>query len=374
MQTIKCKHCGKQIEITEALLHEVREEVGKEKDEEYKKELEKVKEEAVKKAKKELEEKQGLELEDLKKQNAEQQQKLNMFREEELKLREEKRKLEEKAKDIDLEVQRKLDSEKGKLEDKIIKEEQEKNHFKEKEKDKAIEDLRKALEEAQRKATQTSQQLQGEVLELDLEEEIKKIFIHDEVLPIEKGVRGGDILQKVKNSFGQSAGSILWETKRAKWSPSWLAKLREDTRKVGASVSVLVCETLPDSIKNFGFVDGVVVTDYPSALALVGILRRGILQVAVAKSATVNKDQKLEDLYRYLQSDSFRHRFESYVEGVVSLQQDLETEKRSTQRLWKKREIQIQKTLENISNMYGELQGIMGKSLPEIKMLEVSQD
>ncbi|MBI2611205.1 DUF2130 domain-containing protein [Candidatus Gottesmanbacteria bacterium] len=369
-QTIRCKHCGKEIEITEALLHEVREEILSEVNRKHQKDIENI----SLKLKREIEEKQGLELTDLKKQLAEQEEKLESFRREELKLREEKRKLEEKEKELALEVERKIDEERKKIEQKILKEEEEKHRFKDKEKEKVIEDLQKALEEAQRKATQTSQQLQGEVLELDLEGELKQAFLHDEIIPIEKGERGGDILQKVKNSFGKTAGGILWETKRAKWSPSWLSKLREDTRKAGATIAVLVSEMLPETIKTFGFIDGVVVTNYSCALGLASILRRGILQVAVAKSTAQNKDQKLEDLYRYLQSDSFRHRFEAYVEGIVSMQQDLETEKRSTQRLWKKREIQIQKTLENIANMYGELQGIMGKSLPEIKLLDTASN
>ncbi|MBI4067374.1 DUF2130 domain-containing protein [Candidatus Gottesmanbacteria bacterium] len=362
------------MEISEALLHEVREEVIKEKDEQHKREIEKLRQQTEERIRKEIEEKQTLELADLKKQNKEQQERLDIFREKELKLLQEKRTLEEKAKEIDLEIQRKLDAERKKIEEKVFKELDEKHRFKDKENDKVIQDLKKALEDAQRKASQTSQQLQGEVLELDLEMQLRGMFLHDEIIPVAKGERGGDIIQKVKNSFGQVAGSILWETKRAKWSPSWLPKLREDTRKAGATTAVLVCEALPDSLKNFGYIDGVVISNYSSVLALAGILRRGILQVAVAKSTAANKDQKLEDLYRYLQSDAFRHSFESYVEGVVLLQQDLETEKRSMQRIWKKREVQIQKTLENIANMYGELQGIMGKSLPEIKLLDISSD
>ncbi len=252
----------------------------------------------------------------------------------------------------------------------MVRQEAEKHLFKEKEKDKQIDDLRKALDEAQRKASTTgSQQLQGEVMEVDLEEKLIKNFPTDLIDPVAKGVKGGDILQTVRNSSGKIAGSILWETKRANWAPSWLPKLREDSRKVGASASILVSEVMPKDIKNFGFVDGILVTSYSYAIPLAVMIRRSIMQVAAAKSSVANKDEKLERLYGYLQSDTFRHRFEAYAESIVEMQQDLDTEKRSTQRSFKKREMQIVRALENISDVWGELQGIMGSALQEIKIL-----
>ena len=67
----------------------------------------------------------------------------------------------------------------------------------------------------------------------------------------------------------------------------------------------------------------------------------------------------------------FRHHIEALVESSVADQQDLETEKRSMQRVWKKREMQIQRTIDSLSNMYGELQSMMGSSLPDIKSLSL---
>lgn len=364
MNTIICKHCGKEFELSEALLHQVKESAKQEFDTQHKKDIEKIRIETEEKAKLEFEEKNKKEVESLKKQNEE-------FRNQEMKLRHEKQQLEESRKQLEIETARKLDEERKKIEEKTVKEYEEQQRFKDKEKETQIENLKRMLEEANRKASGVSQQVQGEVLEVDLEEQLIQSFPTDSIEPVAKGARGGDIVHVVKNSMGKIAGSILWETKRAKWTPAWLAKLREDTRKVGASSSILVSEDLPKEITNFGFVDGVLVTTYPYAISLAVLVRRGLMQTAAAKSAAESKDETLEMVYQYLQSDSFRHRIEGYVESISTMRIDLDSEKRSMERIWKRREMQIVKAESSISKLAGELEGIMGSSFPTIKSLRL---
>lgn len=349
---IRCIYCGKDVEISEAIRHEIEDNIKQSVTEEVSK-------------------KNSLELQDLKKQLDEQKKKNDEFRQQELELREEKRKIEEEKKDLKLEIERKLDEERKKIEEKVIASEEEKQRLKSKEKDEQIDNLKRMLEEANRKASQASQQIQGEVLEVDLEEKLRQNFPSDDINGVAKGARGADIVQIVRNNFGKVSGKILWETKRAAWSPSWLPKLREDTRKEAASISVLITEELPKEIKTFGVVDGVLISAYSYALPLAFILRRQLNAIFQAKQTVENKDEKLERMYNYLQSDMFRHHIEAFVESAVADQQDLETEKRSMQRVWKKREMQIQRTIENLTNMYGELQGIMGKTLPDIRHLSL---
>lgn len=364
MNKIPCPHCGKSVEISEILKHQIEEEVKKDVAAKNKIDLEKVK--------KDLEEKQSFEMEELKKEIEKKNQKLDEFREQEIKLREEKREIEEKRKDLALEVERKIDEERKKIEEKVLKEEDERHRLKEKEKDKIIEDLKIALDDAKRKASQSSQQLQGEVLELDLEEQLKGIFINDEFLPIPKGIEGADIWQKVKNKHGQGAGSILWEIKRTKsWSKGWLPKLREDARKVNASTCIIISDVLPNEIKYYDRQEGVWICSYSHAVVLAKVLRDSILQIAIAKSSASHKDEKLQEIYAYITSEAFRHKIESHFESVAVLRDDLEMEKRSMERIWKKREVQIQRLDRSMSQMFGEIQGITGPSLASIKSLEL---
>lgn len=369
MNTIVCKHCGKEFELSEAVIHQYKEKLEKEISKTKEEEIAKARAETEEKVKKELSEKQSEEFVVLKNQLDEKEKKMQQFRDQEIKLREEKRNLEDEKKQMALEIERKMDEERKKLEEKILKEEEERYRLKDKEKETQIENLKRMLDEAQRKASGVSQQVQGEVLEVDLEEQLVRAFPTDAIEPVAKGAKGGDIVQVVRNSMGKTAGSILWETKRAKWTPSWLPKLREDTRKVGATSSILVSEDLPKEITSFGFVDGVLVTSYVYAISLAIIVRRGIMQTAAAKSAATNKDETLEMVYQYLQSDAFRHRIEGYVESIGMMKIDLDSEKRSMERIWKRREMQIIKAESSIVKLAGELEGIMGSAFPTIKQL-----
>lgn len=357
MNTIVCKHCGKEIEISEALLHQVEEKVKKEVSQDVERQIREAQEDALKKAALEFEEKNKKTVEELKRKNEE--------------FEEKKKKLEEEQRKALLDAEKSFIEEKKKIEEKTQKEFEESQRMKDREKELQIENLKRMLEEANRKASGVSQQVQGEVLEIDLEESLVEAFPTDEITPVAKGSSGGDVVQVVKNSLGKVAGSILWETKRAKWSPSWLPKLREDARKVGASSSILVTEDLPKDIKSFGFVDGILVTSYSYAISLAILVRRGIMQTAAAKSAAENKDETLEMVYQYLQSDAFRHRIEGYVESISLMRSDLDSERRSMERIWKRREMQIVKAESSISKLAGELEGIMGSSFPTIKNLSL---
>src|SRR3990167_9730397 len=245
---IKCTHCGRDIKISDALAHELKEEA------------ERIKkaagEETRKKVRDEFEEKdkaQKLELEEEKKKNREL---IETF---------EKKKKEDEEK----------------IREQTSKEASEKHRLEKLEFEKKINDMQKALEEAQRKGKQGSQQLQGEVLELDLEAQLKAQFPHDEFAPVPKGVEGGDVWQKIHDERGNLFGSILWETKRTKaWANTWLPKLREDARRINASESILVSQVLPEGVKSYHRKDGVWISNYEYAINTARFVRYLLMKVA----------------------------------------------------------------------------------------------
>ena len=352
---IKCPHCKNLFQPGDAFKHELEEKLLKEAETKHQEEVKKLKQESQE------------EITNLKKRAQEAE-------EIEIKIRKEKRQLQEDKEKFEVEKLRQLDEERVKIINQATKAVEEKDRLKIAEYEKKLKDMSEDLKKAQEKSQQGSQQLQGEVLELDLEKALALAYPDDKIIPIGKGVKGGDIIQKVRGKSGRIAGVILYETKRAKWSPSWLTKLREDARKEDASVAVLVSTNLPSNIDNFKLEQGVIVCSQTYALPLAGVLRRSILQTAVAKQTAESKDENLEMLYQYFQSEAFRHRFEAFAEGVVQMQEDLESEKRSMERVWKKRETQIKKSLINVSRMYGELQGTMGDALPDIKTLSLPEE
>lgn len=380
MQKISCPECGSEIELTEVMTQSLRREfeakAGAEKKamaERYKQRLAEEKGKAKEEALKSMEEKAGIELKELRETLEEREGKLKEAQAAELELRKQQRALEAREKEMELEMVRQLDKERGKIGEEAKKQALEQERLKLSEKEKVIEDLKKQLSVAQQKAEQGSMQLQGEVLELDLEERLGAAFPFDEIEPVAKGVRGGDALQRVRTNTGGVCGAILWEAKRTKnWSAQWPGKLKEDQRGAQAEVAVLVTQAMPAEVRGFGQVEGVWVCDYESALPLAAALRQGLVGVAAARQAEAGKAGKMEQLYDYLAGTEFRHGIEAVVETFVALQGDLDKERRAMERIWKSREKQIERAITSTASLYGGVQGIVGQgALPGIKSLEL---
>lgn len=240
------------------------------------------------------------------------------------------------------------------------------------EKDQTIASMQQKIEELKQKAEQGSQQLRGEVQELELESLLRAKFPFDTIEPVPKGEFGGDALQRVTSPSGQPCGTILWESKRTKnWSDGWLAKLREDQRTAKAEVSVLVSQALPKGIEAFDVVDGVWVTSPRAALPVATVLRHSLQQVSMARAVSEGQQTKTEMVYQYLTGPRFRQRVEAIVEAFSSMQEDLDRERKAIMKQWAKREEQIERVMGATVGMYGDLQGIAGKSLQEIEGLEL---
>jgi hypothetical protein len=298
--------------------------------------------------------------------------KLKELRDQEIALRQEKNKLEESRREMEIELQRKLDDERKKIAEQIRDTEAERFKMKEAEYQKKIEDAQKANEDLRRKLDQGSQQLQGEVQELELENLLRVKFPFDSIEPVPKGEFGGDVIHKVVSQSGQLCGSILWESKRTKnWSDGWLAKLREDQRTAKADISIIVSQTLPKGVEAFDVLDGVWVANPRTALPVATALRHTLLQVSMARQSSEGQQTKTEMVYDYLTGPRFRLRVEAIVEAFSSMQEDLDKERRVIMKQWAKREEQIERVIGATVGMYGDLQGIAGKSLQEIEGLEL---
>ena len=264
--------------------------------------------------------------------------------------------------------------EQEKIKQSAKKEAQEELNLEMAEKDKTLADLRKQLQEAQRKAQQGSQQLQGEVQELALQEQLQQTFVYDEISEVPKGINGADVLQTVKTNFGVACGMIVWESKNTKaWSQQWITKLKEDTRTLKADISVLVSAVLPEGVESFGLVDGVWVCDMKSAIPLAFALREKIIAVRNVQEANKGKATKAEVVYNYLISNEFKQRIEVWIEYFKERKEEMEAEKRYYMKKWAKEDKNITKVFQNTAGMYGDLQGLIGNSLPKVQYLELPE-
>ncbi len=403
-ETINCPHCSAQFPLQDALTHQLIDRYASE----YDALLSKERDSLQQSISKELERKQARELESklselkgqleesqaqaasatqkleaakakaveaaraeaqqeakaLQEELAAKEKKLAEFRDAELALRKQQKALEEKQADMELELARKLAAEKDSIESKI----RDSFSMREAELKKKIADAQKSNEELTRKLEQGSQQLQGEVLELELEDTLRQSYPFDDIQEVKKGVRGADVVHAVHLRSGTPCGKIVWETKRAEnWSAAWVGKLKEDQQTAGADIAVLVSTAFPAGLADpMALYEGVWLVTPKLAKGLAEALRTVLIESQRQRSITAGKGEQMEALFDYICSSQFAQRVRSIVEGYEEMYDDLEREKRAVQRLWKKREGQIGRISNQMVSICGELQGISSSSLPHL--------
>jgi hypothetical protein len=277
------------------------------------------------------------------------------------------RALDDQKRELDLTIEKRVQSSLETVRSKAKQDAEEGLKLRLLEKEEQMASMQRQIEELKRKAEQGSQQLQGEVMELELEASLRAKFPQDSIEPVPKGEFGGDVLHRVVNAANQPCGTILWESKRTKnWTDGWLTKLRDDQRKAKAELALIVSNALPKGVHTFDHIDGVWVAETRCAIPVAIALRQSLIEIAAARQAGEGQQTKAELVYHYLTGPRFRHRVEAIVEKFTEMQTDLDKERRSMMRMWAKREAQIRGVLEATAGMYGDLQGIAGKALEEI--------
>ncbi len=282
------------------------------------------------------------------------------------------RELDDAKREMELTIEKRVQDSLVVVRDKAKSEAEEGLKLKVSEKEEQIASMQRQIEELRRRAEQGSQQLQGEVQELELETLLRHKFPRDTIEPVPKGEFGGDVLHRVSGPQGQHCGTILWESKRTKnWSDTWLTKLRDDQRTAKAEIALIVSQALPKGVEAFDLIDGVWVTESRCAIPVAMALRQSLIDLSAARHAGEGQQTKMEMVYQYLTGSGFRHRVEAIVEKFSDMQTDLDRERKTMTRLWAKREAQLRGVIESTAGMYGDLQGIAGKTLPEIEGLDI---
>ena len=382
-RNISCPHCGKSISIDEVLTHQLESKIRKDfeeqekatraaKEKEHKKELQEIEEQLKKQIRERVEKEAASDKKFLEEQLADKDLKLKEANKNELELRKATQKLKDEKDAFELEKARQLDAERKTIEEEASKKATEAQQAKIDQLNKQLSDATKAKDELARKLEQGSQQTQGEVQEIALEELLKAEFIYDDISPVPKGVTGADVIQTVKTKAGVECGKIIWESKKTKaWTDSWIKKLKEDQRSVKADIAVIVSSVLPGGLEGIAQREGVWVCDIKLAISIATALRNTLELVCREKSMSVGKNEKMEILYAYLSGNEFKQKIEVIVETFSSMKTSLDKERLYFEKSWSEKEKQIQKVIKNTVGIYGDLSGVI--QLQKIESLELPE-
>ena len=404
---LKCPNCNNQFPLEEAISEEYKKEL-REKMTLYKKEkedeLEKREQEWQKKlAEQEKEQQQALlkakeqvrgeleialrksitgdyenKLRLLEKNTSETEEKLKLARKKEMDFLKQEQAMKTREAELEINLQRALQAERVKITDEVRKMEQDKNVIKEtefmlklKEMEKQLEAQKKLAEEMKRKADQGSMQLQGEVQELALEELLKATFPFDVISEVQKGIKGADCIQTIRNSMGQECGSIIYESKRRQnFSTEWIEKLKNDMRNQKADIAIIVTSVMPKDMDCFGLKEGVWICSFSEVKAMAGVLRDGVIRVFNSSKTHENKGDKINMLYDYLNSNEFSEKWMAMREGFKSIYSSIQKERDVMEKLWASRKKQLEKILYNSNDIKGSIEGISGNDSINLNLLD----
>ncbi len=383
---ITCPNCGHQFSLSDVQKHELEEmkqqlqkQLQIEIEADMKKRAFAWAQEEVKRAKQDAEEankKQSIELESLRKRDEEARKKEEQFFRQQNEFEMLKKNLELEKDRARIEERKKLEEEFSKQTDEKLKLERERqdleNEKKLRAKDEQIAQMQRAIEDAKRKGEQGSMQIQGEIQEDALKELLAHNFPIDNITDVEKGIKWADIIQEVRNEYGQSVGIIAWESKNTKdWSEKWIDKLKEDRLRVNADISILVTAVLPKDVEKFGLYKGVWLVEWAYVLPIATMLRGQIESMAHLRTSLISKDEKMEVVYNYLTSAKFKDKVENIIDAFRQMQDQVAEERRAFESRWKKREQLLEQVIKNTGGMYGDLGGMLGGKLEKVEYLEL---
>ena len=378
-QNITCPYCDKSFDMEDIVRTEIESEVKNRVDQKLKTRLNELQSEFIKNEKEkiiqhiqsqldfEYSEKEKV----FKRELESKSEKLRKMHSAEVELQRLKLQMKEMKSESNLLTQQRLNQAQDQW-NKKFQEERVRADLEKKELEKQIRDQKKQTEEMLRKQTFGSQQLQGEVQELAIEEWLSNKFPQDKIIEVKKGQRGADVIQIVNSGAHSHCGKIYYESKRTQnFNYEWIKKLKDDMSEEGADIGVLVTQKMPKDMPHMGLKDRIWICKFHELKILSEILRPWIIKLFLVKSVQENREGKMEQLYDYITSAGFSESINYQIEIYQSMQDDLNKERRSIQLHWKKRETQINAIVKSMISIAGNLQGIALNKIKPIESLDL---
>lgn len=288
------------------------------------------------------------------------------------KLQQLSREMEEKEAAIHLKMETELTNRLSEMKSSVKRQIELESELRIKEKQNVIDSLKLKLQDATQRIEQGSMQMQGEMMELTVEEILRDTNPTDLIEEVKKGVNGFDAKQVIRFN-GKEIGSIGYEVKNTKsWSDGFIEKIKADNLNAKCDLLVIVTKSNPKEMEGqkFKLINGVWVTSIHFLSDLSSLLRYGLLKVHEQKITQQNGDTKAHLLYAFLTSQECQSLFNSMMDGLKKIEEMNDEEERKLQALFKKRKKQLEQLMRNFISYYGTMKGISEDSIVDIEILE----
>lgn len=290
--------------------------------------------------------------------------------EESKKAQEEIFKLQQKAQSVDLKIQKKVNEKTAEIYQEARQKADEEKGLEIAALHKKLDDANTVTQDLQKKLDQGSQQLQGEVQELNLAMCLRGEFFLDEIEEVATGKLGADIIQTVKDRTGRECGKIVWESKNVKnWKNEFIPKLRSDMQRVNGDIGVLVSNVFGKNMQEFAEQDGVWLVKPIDVLAMARLMRDGIIRANNIKVLAEHKDSVQGAVYEFVTSTQFRNRIENIGRQYRALDVEINKTKDVMNSHWATQRKLIDQLIENTQGVLGDVSAFMlteGSDVPEL--------
>jgi hypothetical protein len=361
--TICCPHCGRQVDLDEALVHQLAAPMRADWEAQIRQQVLTA---------------QRAERDELEGRLTEREAEIKGLRAQEAELRRDRRKLEDEKEDLERAKEMMRDAIRKEERDQAAKDQQERYELMARRKDAdhktevrqlmdKIERMNAQLEEAARRGATGSRQEEGFSRQDVFAEELRQRFPGDEITVIARGQAGADVTHHVR-AGGRDCGTILWECKRAaNWSGTWIGKLAGDVHKAGAAFGVIVTETLPHGMDGSGRMDEVWVCEFGCAVHLAAGLRWVLIAASQYEAANAARADTSGRVYDYIATGGFASRCDMITRAIEAMMTTLGKEKRYYEQRWKEWEHHIETVVGSLYGIAGDLVGLGAEVPPPLR-------
>lgn len=215
----------------------------------------------------------------------------------------------------------------------------------------------KIIKTLQEQASTKSGELEGEVLELAVENQLQNLHPRDNISEVKRGNYGADIEQSVLTNTGSVAGKIIWECKKhKKWQNSWLNTIRKNALEFNADTMVIVTTTMPKGMETFGKVDDVFICKYSEVPVVSQLLNHAVLKAHRENQRGEHMMSIHERVSEYISGPEFAMVMRVVIKAYEDFEDDLRKEEQYMKTRWKARRGYLSEVIDSITSLAGKLE------------------
>jgi len=220
--------------------------------------------------------------------------------------------------------------------------------------------LEEKVEQLQRQLQEKTAHELGEGAEINLFEELKRAFPHNQIARVGKGVSGADIIHRIMMNR-RACGTIIYDSKnRARWADEYAAKLRRDQLAENAEHAIPCTAAFPKKARQIYVQDGVILLNPARVIAMVSILRGLMVQAQVLRLSNEERSEKTARVYALITSEratKFFQQHEAFTDKMLEIEVK---ETRAHQITWKNRGELIKGQQKLFLDFWMEIEHILG--------------